>query len=130
MDMSDLPASDLYLSFAALLNSGRVELVEHERLRVQFQSLERRTGQMGKDRVDHPPGLHDDLANAVAGAVVMASHDRKWDAREQEARMPKMQSGRPPALISPGEHAARVRQAVEREMDDWMREGGCTRPLR
>ncbi len=130
MDMSDLPASDLYLNFAALLNSGRVELVEHDRLKVQLQSLERRTGQMGKDKVDHPPGLHDDLANAVAGAVVMASHDRKWDAREQEARMPYPQSGRPAALIRPEERATQLRRAAEAEMDSFMRGEGCSPIIR
>lgn len=127
MDMSDLPASDLYLNFAALLNSGRVELVEHDRLKVQLQSLERRTGQMGKDKVDHPPGLHDDLANAVAGAVVMASHDRKWDVREQEARMPSVQSGRPAVLIRPED---KLRRTAEAEMDSFMRGGGCSPVVR
>jgi hypothetical protein len=130
MDMSDLPASDLYLNFAALLNSGRVELVEHDRLKVQLQSLERRTGQMGKDKVDHPPGLHDDLANAVAGAVVMASHDRAWTAEEQEARMPRAQSGRPAELIRPEERATQLRRAAETEVDQWMRENGCSPILR
>jgi len=130
MDMSELPASDLYLNFAALLNSGRVELVEHDRLLLQLQSLERRTGPMGKDRVDHPPGLHDDLSNAVAGAVVMASHDRQWDAKEQEARMPTAQSGRPSSLIRPEERATQIRRSAEREIDEFMRESGCSPIIR
>jgi hypothetical protein len=29
--------------------------------------LERRTARGGRDSIDHPPGAHDDLANAVAG---------------------------------------------------------------
>jgi hypothetical protein len=29
--------------------------------------LERRTARGGRDSIDHPPGQHDDLANAVAG---------------------------------------------------------------
>jgi hypothetical protein len=130
MDMSDLPASDLYLNFAALLNSGRVELVEHERLKLQLQSLERRTGAMGKDKVDHPPGLHDDLANSVAGAVVLASHDRKWDAREQEARMPVAQSSRPAALIRPEGRATKLRREAEAEMAEFMRGSGCSPIIR
>ena len=28
-----------------------------------------RRGSSGRDRVDHPPGAHDDRANAVAGVV-------------------------------------------------------------
>lgn len=130
MDMSDLPASDLYLNFAALLNSGRVELVDHDRLKVQLQSLERRTGQMGKDKVDHPPGLHDDLANAVAGAIVIASHDRAWTAEEQEARMPHPQSGRPAALIRPEERATQLRRTAEAEIDEFMRGSGCSPLIR
>jgi hypothetical protein len=36
--------------------------------------LERRTGRgTGRDVIDHPRALHDDLANAVAGALVLAS---------------------------------------------------------
>jgi hypothetical protein len=42
-------------------------------------SLERRTSRGGKDSIDHPPGGHDDLANAAAGALVIAASasDRK-----------------------------------------------------
>ena len=36
--------------------------------RVLAVALERRTGR-GKDAVDHAPGAHDDVANAVAGAL-------------------------------------------------------------
>jgi hypothetical protein len=34
--------------------------------------LERRTARGGRDSIDHAPGGHDDLANAVAGAVALA----------------------------------------------------------
>jgi len=37
--------------------------------------LERRTAQGGRDSIDHPPGAHDDLANAAAGALVSVSGD-------------------------------------------------------
>jgi hypothetical protein len=40
----------------------------------QLIRLERRTGR-GRDGIDHPPGGHDDLINAAAGAVVMAQGD-------------------------------------------------------
>jgi hypothetical protein len=39
---------------------------------IQLTSLERRTARGGKDSIDHVPGAHDDLANAVAGALVTA----------------------------------------------------------
>jgi hypothetical protein len=61
--------SELYLAFLPILNSGRLELLDHPRMVSQFCGLERRTARSGKDTVDHAPGAHDDLANAVAGAA-------------------------------------------------------------
>lgn len=66
-------ASEIYLALAALISSGRVELPDNPRLTAQLLQLERRVRPGGKDQVTHPPGLHDDLANAVAGAAVQAS---------------------------------------------------------
>jgi hypothetical protein len=67
-------ASDYYLSFLALLSSGKVELPDNPRLTAQFLQLERRVRPGGKDQVTHPPGgFHDDLCNAVALACVEAS---------------------------------------------------------
>lgn len=40
------------------------------RLLAQLFGLERRTARGGRDVIDHGPGGHDDLANAVAGALV------------------------------------------------------------
>src|SRR2546430_7841300 len=34
-----------------------------------FRSLERKVSRSGKDSIDHGDGMHDDLANVVAGAV-------------------------------------------------------------
>lgn len=70
---AELTASDLYLNFLALISSGRVELPDNPHLQAQLLQLERRTRPGGKDQVTHPPGLHDDLANAAAGAAVAAS---------------------------------------------------------
>jgi hypothetical protein len=64
-------ASDIYVEFLPMLNSRRVELLDHPRLVSQFCQLERHAGS-GKDRVTHPPSGHDDVANSVAGASVMA----------------------------------------------------------
>jgi hypothetical protein len=65
--------SDTYRELLPLLNSGKVELLDQPRLALQLSSLERRTGRgTGRDIVDHPPGSHDDVANAVAGAIVAA----------------------------------------------------------
>jgi hypothetical protein len=71
--VADKPKSDLYLTLLPLLNSGRVELLDHKRLVAQLCGLERRTSRAGKDSIDHAPGGHDDVANAVAGAAVIAN---------------------------------------------------------
>lgn len=67
--VAEQPKSDLYRDFLPIVTSQRVELLEHERLLAQLLRLERRTARSGKDSIDHPPRLHDDLANAVAGVV-------------------------------------------------------------
>jgi ABC transporter substrate binding protein len=67
--VADKPKSDLYRDLLPLLNSGRIVLPKSDRLVNQLTGLERRTSRAGKDSIDHGPGLHDDLANAVAGAA-------------------------------------------------------------
>jgi hypothetical protein len=71
--VADKTKSDLYLSLLPLLNSNRIELLDHPRLINQLTSLERRTSRSGKDTIDHVPGGHDDVCNAVAGAAVLAA---------------------------------------------------------
>jgi hypothetical protein len=65
--------SEAYLHLLPLLTTGRVELPPEPRLRVELLGLERRTARSGKDSVDHRPGSHDDLANAVALAAWAAN---------------------------------------------------------
>jgi hypothetical protein len=59
--------SDLYRDMLPLLNAHRLHLNSNARLAKQLWELERRTTGAGKDSIDHPPGGHDDLPNAVAG---------------------------------------------------------------
>lgn len=67
--MRDKPRSDLYRDMLPAVNSGRVDLLDVDRLTNQLISLERRTPRGGKDMIDHAPGAQDDLANAAAGAT-------------------------------------------------------------
>jgi hypothetical protein len=69
---ADHNRSELYLAFLPMLNSGRVELLDNARMIMQFAGLERRTASSGRDSVNHTVGSHDDIANAVAGALVIA----------------------------------------------------------
>jgi hypothetical protein len=47
-----------------------IALIRRAMVVAQFVGLERRTSRSGRDSVDHAPGAHDDVANAVAGALV------------------------------------------------------------
>jgi hypothetical protein len=69
---ADKSKSEIYVDLLPLINSGAVDLLEHDRLLTQLTSLERRTSRGGRDSIDHAPGAHDDIANAVAGALVTA----------------------------------------------------------
>jgi len=71
--VADKTKSDLYVSLLPLLNSNRIELLDNQRLINQLTGLERRTSRAGRDSIDHVPGGHDDIANAVAGAASTAA---------------------------------------------------------
>ncbi len=75
-DLAEATKSELYKRLLPLVNAGRVALLDLPRLRAQLQGLERRVARGGRDSVDHAPGGHDDLANAAAGALVLA-HEGK-----------------------------------------------------
>ncbi len=71
---SEKAKSEIYTDLLPALNSGGVSLLDNDRITNQFVGLERRTTRGGRriDTIDHAPGGHDDLANAVAGALVYA----------------------------------------------------------
>lgn len=71
--VSDSTKSDLYREILPAINAGHVELLEHKRLKAQLCGLERHVARSGQDTIDHAPGGHDDTANAVAGALGLAS---------------------------------------------------------
>lgn len=71
--VSDRTKRTIYLDAVALLNGHRIRLVDNKVLIAQIKSLDRIPRQGGQDLVDHPPGAHDDLANAALGAALQAS---------------------------------------------------------
>ena len=75
-EASEKAKSDLYRDLLPRLNSGEVELLENPRVIAQLVGLERRTARGRRDSIDHAPGGHDDLANAVAGALVQVGSRR------------------------------------------------------
>lgn len=100
--------SALYLELLPLLNARRVRLLDSPDLLREFRGLERRRGSAGRDRVDHAPGRHDDRANAVTGALVLAAGRdtaraaelTRWALSvgvvETSERMPCASAGLPP----------------------------------
>jgi hypothetical protein len=74
---ADRTRSEIYRDVLPLLTSGAVELLDDSRLTRQLLVLERRTTMGGRDAIDHPAGAHDDVANAAAGALLLASEGRR-----------------------------------------------------
>ncbi|MGD0950339.1 MAG: hypothetical protein ABSA52_23325 [Candidatus Binatia bacterium] len=72
-DVAEKPKSDLYRELIPVLNRRQVELLDSPRLINQLCSLERRVARSGKDSIDHAPGAHEDVANSVAGACLLAA---------------------------------------------------------
>jgi hypothetical protein len=65
--------SELYRSLLPRLNSGTIDLIDSDHLVNQIVGLERRVARAGREVIDHPPGGHDDVANAVAGVADLLS---------------------------------------------------------
>lgn len=77
---AEMTKSEYYLEFLPMLLNQSVELLDNQRLIGQFCNLERRSRTGGKDSIDHPVGMHDDVANAAAGACVLnaAKHAKAY----------------------------------------------------
>lgn len=69
------PKTDLYEALEPAINAGEVELLDEPKLQEQLITLVVRGA-----HVDHQPGNHDDLANAVAGVVWKIKDDGMQDA--------------------------------------------------
>jgi hypothetical protein len=74
---SDRDRSAIYADALPIFTSGRARLLDNARLVNQFASLERKTSSLGRDKIDHGPGGHDDLCNAAALAMVLAATVKK-----------------------------------------------------
>lgn len=79
-DLSEKPKSDLYRDLLPVLNSGGCELLDIRQLHRELIGLERRVARSGRESIDHAPGgHHDDLANSVAGALLLAGQRSGYD---------------------------------------------------
>lgn len=78
---SDKSRSDIYGSLLPLINGKLITFCKSETLKDQLLSLDRKVTGQGREIIDHPKGSHDDVANAAAGAVVLADTLR-WPFKE------------------------------------------------
>jgi hypothetical protein len=108
-ELSDQTRSQLYINVLPLVNSRAVDLLDNDKMIQQFAGLERATGRGRSDSIDHDrgPGAHDDVANAVAGALVLASAlrgdgtDWKRLRREKRVELPNIDSYHKRSLHDP-----------------------------
>jgi hypothetical protein len=93
-ELAAKPKSDIYRDLLPTINSRMVDLLDDARLLAQIVGLERRTARGGRDSIDHAPGAHDDVANAVAGAVdVLASSAHGYDSSMEWVSGPQSGQG-------------------------------------
>lgn len=62
-----LNRSDIYLKALPWLSQGMIEIHDHPRLIRELSILQRNPN----DKIDHPPGEHDDLVNSLAISIAM-----------------------------------------------------------
>ena len=86
------PKSSLYTDLLPMINSRGVALLENDRMLRQLVGLERRTSRVGKDSIDHAPGVHDDVANAVAGALALSSRGPYFSAEMRAEQTRKIEA--------------------------------------
>jgi hypothetical protein len=108
---SEKPKSALYIDLLPLLNSGRIQLLDHPKSIAQICGLERRNGTSGRDIIDHAKGVtfHDDLSNAIAGvaSICMAN---KGSIRFSEEAMRRFKVPLSVLIGLPGPHVYEPRQ--------------------
>ena len=74
---SEHTRSDLYRHLLPLLRDKTAVLLDDPVLRKQLLSLDRTVARGGRDTIDHPPGGHEDVANAAAGSIVLVDQIRR-----------------------------------------------------
>jgi hypothetical protein len=85
---AEKPKSDLYRDMLPAINSRKINLLDDARLLAQLVGLERRTARGGRDSIDHAPGAHYDIANALAGLCDCTQHKYRYDSSLDWVRGP------------------------------------------
>lgn len=79
--------SSIYLESEPLFATGKVRLIDNPAMMNELRQLERRVSPGGRDKVDHPPRGHDDLANAACGALWLANRAVRYAPGEGEVQV-------------------------------------------
>ncbi len=79
----------IYRDAIPAFTSHQVELLDHQRLRHQYLTLDRHVSGAGQEMFTHPKDGHDDVANAVTGAILEAFKIGKHVQPEAPRKVPK-----------------------------------------
>jgi hypothetical protein len=74
---AEKPKVEIYKNSIPIFNGRRCELPDHPKLVAQLIGLERQTTRGGRESIDHPRGGHDDVANCVCGALLLAEAGKR-----------------------------------------------------
>jgi hypothetical protein len=85
--------AQLYVELLPRINARTIRLLDHPRANNQICALERRTVRGGRDTIDHAPGAHDDLANAIAGLCACTRSKYRYDCTMNWVRGPDPDRG-------------------------------------
>lgn len=112
---SSLDKSQIYLESQPLFSMKKIKLPKLDKLKTQLLMLERKPRIGGRDLVDHPAGLHDDLANSVCGVAV--------DIHQNISQKPNQEElcSRRPVLSSRRESPFLIRMREKRSEEEQLR---------
>lgn len=116
-EQSKRSRSEIYQAAIPLFTSGRVRLLDNQKLVDQFCNLRRKVQPGGGEQIGHVANAHDDLSNAAAGAIVNAlsaeeEHMRVWRLLGQQVEEER-------ETVNIIRHAQEQRQAeANRRLDD------------
>lgn len=117
---SPLDRSALYLEALPLINAEQAVLLDNETLLREVRALERRRGPSGRDKVDHPRGHHDDLANAALGVVVMLMRGNPLTVEDFEMVSVSASNPQPDGPWHPAGSIGGALSDLRSDFDDWL----------
>lgn len=77
-ETAPLTKSELFIETLPLFTSGRVELLDHDRLLAQLLSLDRRITRSGRDSIGKPRNGYDDVATNAGTVDPAAGYRNGW----------------------------------------------------